>query len=163
MRRRLRSTAAWPTSPSPIALEVLERIGRLYKIEEEIRGRPPDERQAVRQARAGPELKSLHEWLQKTVTALSKKCELTQAIRYARIGRGEPFGPAHGVLPASGSVVGSAGPAPPGAGAGTGSFQATPARNAWTCGSSPVNGTPPPGGIRSPDLRIVSMRMVPAE
>src|ERR1700722_18901694 len=51
---------------SPIALEALERIGRLYKIEEEIRGRPPSERHAVRQARAGPELKSLHEWLQKT-------------------------------------------------------------------------------------------------
>ena len=68
---------------SPIALEALERIGRLYKIEEEIRGRPPDERQAVRQARAGPELESLHEWLHKTVTTLSKKSELAKAIRYA--------------------------------------------------------------------------------
>lgn len=68
---------------SPIALEALERIGQLYKIEEEIRGRPPDERQAVRQARAGPELKSLHEWLSKTVTTLSKKSELAKAIRYA--------------------------------------------------------------------------------
>lgn len=68
---------------SPIALEALERIGRLYKIEEEIRGRPPDERQAVRQARAGPELESLHDWLHKTATALSKKSELAKAIRYA--------------------------------------------------------------------------------
>ena len=68
---------------SPIALEALERIGRLYKIEEEIRGRPPDERKEMRQARAGPELKSLHEWLSKTVTTLSKKSELAKAIRYA--------------------------------------------------------------------------------
>jgi hypothetical protein len=68
---------------SPIALEALGRIGRLYKIEEEIRGRAPDERQAVRQARAGPELESLHEWLHKTVTTLSKKSELAKAIRYA--------------------------------------------------------------------------------
>jgi len=68
---------------SPIALEALERIGRLYKIEEEIRGHLPDERQAVRQARAGPELESLHEWLHKTVTTLSKKSELAKAIRYA--------------------------------------------------------------------------------
>jgi transposase len=68
---------------SPIALEALERIGRLYKIEEEIRGRPPDDRKAVRQARAGPELESLHEWLGKTVTTLSKKSELAKAIRYA--------------------------------------------------------------------------------
>ena len=68
---------------SPVALEALERIGRLYKIEEEIRGRQPHERRTVRQARAGPELKSLHEWLHKTVTALSKKSELAKAIRYA--------------------------------------------------------------------------------
>ena len=68
---------------SPIALEALERIGRLYKIEEEIRGRPPSERHAVRQARAGPELKSLYEWLHKTATTLSKKSELAKAIRYA--------------------------------------------------------------------------------
>jgi len=69
---------------SPIALEALERIGRLYKIEEEIRGRAPDERQSVRQARAGPELESLHQWLQhELVTMPSKKSELAKAIRYA--------------------------------------------------------------------------------
>jgi transposase len=68
---------------SPIALEALERIGRLYKIEEEIRGRSPDERKAVRQARAGPELQSLHNWLHHTATTLSKKSELAKAIRYA--------------------------------------------------------------------------------
>jgi hypothetical protein len=68
---------------SPIALEALEWIGRLYKIEEEIRGRPPDERKAVRQARAGPELTSLHGWLHTTATALPKKGELPKAIRYA--------------------------------------------------------------------------------
>jgi transposase len=68
---------------SPIAFEALERIGQLYKVEEEIRGRQPHERHAVRQARAGPELKSLHEWLHKTATTLSKKSELAKAIRYA--------------------------------------------------------------------------------
>ena len=68
---------------SPVALEALEQIGRLYKVEEEIRGRQPHERHAVRQARAGPELESLHEWLHKTATALSKKNELAKAIRYA--------------------------------------------------------------------------------
>jgi transposase len=68
---------------SPIALEALERIGRLYKIEEEIRGRPPDERRTVRQARAAPELESLHEWLHTTATTLAKKSELAKAIRYA--------------------------------------------------------------------------------
>ena len=68
---------------SPIAAEALERIGRLYGIETEIRGRPPDERAAVRQARAGRELEALHAWLHATVAKLSKKSELALAIRYA--------------------------------------------------------------------------------
>ncbi len=68
---------------SPIAAEALDRIGRLYGIEAEIRGSPPDERCGVRQARAGPELESLHLWLHTTVTTLSKKSELAVAIRYA--------------------------------------------------------------------------------
>jgi hypothetical protein len=68
---------------SPIAAEALDRIGGLYGIEAEIRGRPPDERTATRQARAGPELEALRAWLQTTVTKLSKKSELALAIRYA--------------------------------------------------------------------------------
>jgi transposase len=68
---------------SPIAAEALDRIGRLYGVEAEIRGRPPDERRLVRQARAGPELESLRAWLHTTVTTLSKKSELAVAIRHA--------------------------------------------------------------------------------
>ncbi len=40
-------------------------------------------RLAERQARAGPELESLHDWLQATVTSLSRKSNLALAIRYA--------------------------------------------------------------------------------
>ena len=68
---------------SPIAAEALDRIGRLYGIEAEIRAKPPPERREVRQARAGPELETLHTWLYTTVTTLSKKSELALAIRYA--------------------------------------------------------------------------------
>jgi transposase len=71
------------TLASPIAAEALDRIGRLYGIEAEIRGRPPDERCAVRQARAGPELESLQPWLHAMLSTLSKKSELALAIRYA--------------------------------------------------------------------------------
>ena len=39
---------------SPLAAEALERIEAIYAIETEIRGRLPDERAAVLQARAGP-------------------------------------------------------------------------------------------------------------
>jgi transposase len=67
---------------SPIAAEALERIGALYAIEGEIRGRPPDERAAIRQARAGPLLDSMREWLRHTLWRVSKKSELAKAISY---------------------------------------------------------------------------------
>ena len=62
---------------------LLERIGRLYAIESEIRGRSAEERRSVRRTRAGPELAALHDWLHATLTTLSKKSELASAIRYA--------------------------------------------------------------------------------
>ncbi len=68
---------------SPIAAEALSRIGALYSIETEMRGRPPDQRKAARQARAGPLLDELHDWLQATLGRVSKKSELALAMRYA--------------------------------------------------------------------------------
>ena len=67
---------------SPIGAEALDRIGALYAIEAEIRGRPPNERAAARQARAGPLLESLREWLRSMLTRVSKKSELAKAIGY---------------------------------------------------------------------------------
>jgi len=68
---------------SPVAAEALERIGVLYGIEGEIRGRPPDARREIRNARARPVLDALHEWLQNTLSKLSKKSDVATAIRYA--------------------------------------------------------------------------------
>jgi transposase len=51
-------------------------------IESEIRGHCPEERAAVRQARAGPELTALYIWLHASLTTLSRKSELSVAIRY---------------------------------------------------------------------------------
>lgn len=68
---------------SPIAAEALERIGALYAIETDIRGQAPEQRCALRQARAGPLLDELHAWLSANLTKLSKKSELAVAIRYA--------------------------------------------------------------------------------
>jgi transposase len=69
---------------SLIAKEALDRIGALYAVEAEIRGRPPDERRAVRQARAGPLLEDLWTWFAATLPKLSGKSDLAAAIRYAR-------------------------------------------------------------------------------
>jgi transposase len=68
---------------SPVASEALVRIAALYGIEKEIRGRPPDERQQVRQARAKPLLASLRQWFEATLPKLSRKSDTTAAIRYA--------------------------------------------------------------------------------
>ena len=68
---------------SPTAREALERIQALFAIEVEIRGRPADERRAIRQARAGPLLDDLHRWFQQTLSKLSRKSPLAIAIRYA--------------------------------------------------------------------------------
>lgn len=70
---------------SPIAAEAIRRIGLLYAIEREIRGRPPEERQAVRQARSAGTLAGLHEWLGATLQTVSAKSALAGAIKYALV------------------------------------------------------------------------------
>ena len=67
---------------SPIAADAIARIAVLYQIETEIRGRSPEERARVRQARAGPLLESLRQWLRETLSRVSKKSELAKAIGY---------------------------------------------------------------------------------
>jgi transposase len=68
---------------SPIAKEALDRIGQLYRIEEEIRGRSPAERKEVRQARSQLLVESMHAWLKSTLATLSQKSDVAVAIRYA--------------------------------------------------------------------------------
>jgi transposase len=68
---------------SALAHEALERIQALFAIEAQIRGRPPDERRTVRQARAGPLLEDLHRWFHSSLSKLSRKSSLARAIRYA--------------------------------------------------------------------------------
>jgi hypothetical protein len=68
---------------SPVASEALQRIAALYAIEKEIRGRPAEERQQIRNARARPLLESLRQWFEATLPKLSRKSDTTAAIRYA--------------------------------------------------------------------------------
>jgi transposase-like protein len=53
----------------------LQRIGALYGIEEQIRGRPPEQRRAVRQAQSKPLLDSLQQWFEEILSKLSRKSE----------------------------------------------------------------------------------------
>jgi transposase len=67
---------------SPIAAHMMDRIGELYTIEREIRGRPPDERRVVRQARSRPVLDAMKGWLDQTLPTLSQKSAMAKAMLY---------------------------------------------------------------------------------
>src|SRR4030088_177301 len=64
---------------SPIATEAIERIALLYAIEKEIRGRSPDERRRVRNARARPLVESMYLWLKASLATLSRKSDTAAA------------------------------------------------------------------------------------
>jgi transposase len=68
---------------SPLAGEALAKIAKLYEIEAGIRGRPPDERRALRGARAGPLLEEIRIWFEATLAKVSAKSALASALRYA--------------------------------------------------------------------------------
>jgi transposase len=68
---------------SPITTEALTRIGALYGIENDVRGKPAELRREIRQTRAQPLLDDLHRWLEQSLRTLSTKSETAGAIRYA--------------------------------------------------------------------------------
>src|SRR5919206_812404 len=68
---------------SPLAGEALRRIGELYAIEAEVRGRPAEERRAARRERSEPLVEALHAWLTVQLGRVSGKSGLAEAIRYA--------------------------------------------------------------------------------
>ena len=71
--------------PGGFALEVMESIATLYGIEKQIKGKLPQERCRVRQARAGPVLKQLEKRLRKVRSEIPKKLPLAKAIHYALV------------------------------------------------------------------------------
>jgi transposase len=80
VRRRFLELAR--AGPAPIASEALARITVLYRIETEIRGRSPEERRAVRQARSQPVVEALEPWLRERLALVSQKSKLADALRY---------------------------------------------------------------------------------
>ena len=68
---------------SPIAGQALERIGKIYEIEAEIRGKPADERRIVRQAQSRPLVDAMKLWLEQEHERIPGRAKLAEAIRYA--------------------------------------------------------------------------------
>jgi transposase len=68
---------------SPIAEEALRRIQELYAIEADIRGKPIDQRQEVRQTLSKPLLDAFHTWAMAQRRRLSGKAPLGKAFQYS--------------------------------------------------------------------------------
>jgi transposase len=81
VRRRFYELAA--AAPAPIASETLERIGALYAVEKDVRGRNPDQRRAARQENSRTIVDALEPWLREKLALISQKTKLAEAIRYA--------------------------------------------------------------------------------
>ena len=81
VRRRFYEIAA--AAPAPIAGEALERIAKLYAVENDIRGHSADERRRVRQQLSQPLVDALKPWLKSQLERVSQKGKLAEAIRYA--------------------------------------------------------------------------------
>lgn len=65
------------------AYEAISRIGMLYKIEEMIRGKSPEERYKERQKQAKPLLEAFFEWLHTLDDGVDRSSRIGEAVLYA--------------------------------------------------------------------------------
>ena len=84
---------------SATAEEAIKRIAKLYGIEKDVRGQPPDQRWEARQSQSKPQFDDLEVWLHAQLTRISGKSPLAMVIRYAltRMARLRPYLD-HGIL-----------------------------------------------------------------
>jgi len=72
------------TSPTPLTADLLERIAGLYRIEEAIRGSPPDVRRCHRQERSRPQIEQLRAAIDDALRRLSPRSAMAKALAYGR-------------------------------------------------------------------------------
>jgi transposase len=68
---------------APIAIEAVARTDALLAIEREINGKPPAERQRVRQERSRARVEALEAWLRTQYDRLSPQSQVAKAIAYS--------------------------------------------------------------------------------
>lgn len=92
---RIREIACWAhvrrkifenhiPSPTPLTTDLLDRIAGLYRIEDAIRGEPPDRRRAVRQEHSRPQVEALRLAIDDALRRLSPKSAMAKALVYGR-------------------------------------------------------------------------------
>jgi len=67
---------------APIAAQALLRIAQLYKIEDRIRGKSPEDRRTMRQAQSLPHVNAFKSFLERELGRVSRKSPVAEAIRY---------------------------------------------------------------------------------
>ncbi len=93
-RPRLEPVACWAharrelfdehaKTKSPTAHQALDKIGAIFAIEREINGQSAEVRLAARQARSVPLLADLKDYLETSLSRISRKGDLAKAIRYS--------------------------------------------------------------------------------
>jgi hypothetical protein len=80
---RRKFTDVYKASKSPTARDVIERLGKVYAIEAEIKGTGAGERLAARKARSAPLMAALKTRLERALDVVSAKSPLAGAIRYS--------------------------------------------------------------------------------
>jgi transposase len=68
---------------SPIAIEAVKRIDALFDIERDINGKPPPERQRIRNQHSRPLVTELETWLRQQRAKLSASNQIAKAIAYS--------------------------------------------------------------------------------
>ena len=69
--------------PGTLAHQGLERIGKIFKVEADIWGKPPEERRRVRQEETVPVLGDLLAWMNAMLMQISAKSPMALAIGYS--------------------------------------------------------------------------------
>lgn len=70
------------TKPTALTTDLLDRIGALYGVEEQIRGRPPDVRHAARRDRTAPLIDALRLAVDDARRRLAPRSEMAKALNY---------------------------------------------------------------------------------
>lgn len=72
------------TSPTPLTTDLLERIAGLYRVEDDVRGAPPDVRRQHRQGHSKPQIDALRSVIDDALRRLSSKSNMAKALAYGR-------------------------------------------------------------------------------
>ncbi|MDX3911457.1 MAG: IS66 family transposase, partial [Sphingobium sp.] len=72
------------TSPTPLTTDLLDRIAGLYRIEDDVRGQPPDVRRRHRKEQAMPQIDALRGAIDDALRRLSPKSAMAKALAYGR-------------------------------------------------------------------------------